>query len=71
MSSEAGLLKYERDAAWMPIACLPPFVPYGTELRYFVRIHALPALPEWTFSSSSASLASRILRFSDFSRSSV
>ena len=27
VSSEAGLLKYERAAAWMPIACLPPFVP--------------------------------------------
>ncbi len=33
-----------------------------------MRIHALPRRPGWTFSSSSASFASRTLRLNVFSR---
>ena len=35
---------------------------------YFARIHALPARPPWTFSSSSASFASWTLRLKVRSR---
>ena len=42
----------------MPIADWPPTVPYGIVSRYFSRIHSF----ERSSSSSSASLASRILR---------
>ena len=55
----ARLLKYTRAAASAPIAVCPPTVPYGVVLRYLVRSHSF----ECSFSSSSASFASRILRW--------
>ena len=47
-----------RAAARAPIALWPPTVPNGTVSMYVSRIHSLLR----SFSSSSASLASRILR---------
>ena len=51
--------KYMRDAACAPTAVWPPIVPNGTVFRYWSRIHSLLC----SFSSSSASFASRILRW--------
>ena len=59
LRSSTDFPKYTREAAWTPTAVWPPSVPNGTVLRYLSRIHAL----ECSFSSSSASLASRILRW--------
>ena len=57
--SSACFEKNISAAASMPSALWPPTVPYGTSFMYCQSTHCF----EWIFSSSEASLASRIFRW--------